>query len=87
MTVASGFPSHLPTTSAPPRPPIFFFRLQTVGNSLRGVEEDIGEISGDIDDEDMLFPCLDFTLRVRCFEPDGSSGNRLSCCFFFWQAG
>lgn len=39
--------------------------LQMVGNSLRGVEEEIGVFSADVDDEDMLFPCLDFTLRVR----------------------
>ena len=38
-----------------------------VGNSLRGVEEEIGVFSADVDDDDMLFPCLDFTLRVREF--------------------
>eukprot|EP00903_Cladosiphon_okamuranus_P011447 g10784.t1 len=38
--------------------------LEMVGSSLRGVEEEIGVFSGDVDDDDMLFPCLDFTLRV-----------------------
>lgn len=39
--------------------------LQMVGDSLRGVEEDIGVISSEVDDEDMLLPCLDVTLKVR----------------------
>eukprot|EP00752_Nemacystus_decipiens_P018674 g16742.t1 len=38
--------------------------LEMVGNGLRGVEEEIGVFSTDVDDEDMLLPCLDFTLRV-----------------------
>lgn len=32
---------------------------------MRGVEEEIGVFSTDVDDDGMLFPCLDFTLRVR----------------------
>lgn len=35
-----------------------------VGNSLRGVEEELGVISSDVDDEDMILPCLDITLKV-----------------------
>lgn len=38
-----------------------------MGNSLRGVEEEIGVVSSEIDDEDMIFPCLDITLKVLCF--------------------
>lgn len=37
---------------------------QVVGNSLRGVEEEIGVISSEVDDEDMIFPCLEVTLKV-----------------------
>ena len=35
-----------------------------MGNSLRGVEEEIGVVSSEVDDEDMIFPCLDITLKV-----------------------
>ena len=35
-----------------------------MGNSLRGVEEEIGVVSSEVDDEDMIFPCLDVTLKV-----------------------
>eukprot|EP00904_Undaria_pinnatifida_P010786 jgi/Undpi1/6838/HiC_scaffold_21.g09314.m1 len=43
-----------------------FARLReaVVGNSLRGVEEEIGVVSSEVDDEDMIFPCLDVTLKV-----------------------
>lgn len=53
------------------------FFLQMVGNSLRGVEEEVGVFSADVDDEDMLFPCLDFALRVRktCM-----AAFRVGCC-------
>ncbi|CAM9211941.1 unnamed protein product [Discosporangium mesarthrocarpum] len=38
--------------------------LQMVGNSLRGVEESVGVICSSLDDEDMLLPCLETTLKV-----------------------
>lgn len=36
-----------------------------VSNSLRGVEESIGVISSSMEDEDMLFPCLEIVLKVK----------------------
>lgn len=50
-----------------------------VGNSLRGVEEEIGVFSTDVDDDGMLFPCLDFTLRVREMFKDYRVCISLSC--------
>ncbi|CAM9248195.1 unnamed protein product, partial [Ectocarpus sp. 12 AP-2014] len=38
--------------------------LEMVGNSLGGVEDEIGVFCSDVSDEEMLLPCLDFTLKV-----------------------
>lgn len=35
-----------------------------VGNSLGGVEDEIGVFCSDVNDEEMLFPCLEITLKV-----------------------
>ncbi|CAM9399323.1 unnamed protein product [Ectocarpus sp. 13 AM-2016] len=35
-----------------------------VGNSLGGMEDEIGVFCSDVSDEEMLLPCLDFTLKV-----------------------
>lgn len=49
---------------------------QMVGNSMRGVEESIGVISSGVDDEDMLFPCLEITLKVHhCLYPFSAYGD------------
>ncbi|CBJ26655.1 conserved unknown protein [Ectocarpus siliculosus] len=43
-----------------------FSRLREamVGNSLGGMEDEIGVFCSDVSDEEMLLPCLDFTLKV-----------------------
>ncbi|CAM9123067.1 unnamed protein product [Ectocarpus sp. 12 AP-2014] len=38
--------------------------LEMVGNSLGGMEDEIGVFCSDVSDEEMLLPCLDFTLKV-----------------------
>ena len=35
-----------------------------VGKCLGGVEEDLESIAADVEDDDMLLPCLEVTLKV-----------------------
>lgn len=37
---------------------------QMVGKCLRGDEDDLESIAADVEDDDMLLPCLEVTLKV-----------------------